>query len=417
MDVQRTGVKERRRKQQLLLAGGGILLAGFLTLWMMQLEPAAPTAELANLWIEPVKRGPMLREVRGPGSLVPEESRWLSLSTEGVVERIVLRPGVTVTPESIIVELTNPELEQRLEDARLALAAGEADLTNLRVRLESDVLNQSAEAARIEADWNEARLQLEANETLWQDKLISELDLKRSRIRAEQLAKRVEIEKQRIEKTRSSHEAQLAANRAELDQLRAVYQLRQEEVGNLFLRAGLAGVLQEVPVEVGQRIPSGQSIARVANPDRLKAELRIAETQAKDLAVGLVAEIDTRNGLVKGRLARIDPAVRDGSVLVDVTFDGPLPAGARPDLSVDGRIEIERLDDVVYLARPSFGNPNSTVGLFRLDADGDRANRVQVQLGRSSVDTIEIISGLAVGDRVIVSDTSQWQDADALRLR
>lgn len=417
MDVQRTGVKERRRKQQLLLAGGGGLLAVVLTLWIFGLEPAAPTAERSGLWIEQVKRGPMLREVRGSGSLIPEESRWLSLSTEGVVERIVLRPGVTVTPDSILVELTNPELEQRLEDARLALAAGEADLTNLAVRLESELLNQTADAARIEAEWNEARLQLEANESLWKDKLISEIDLKRSRIRAEQLARRVEIEKERIVKTRSSHQAQLAATRAELDQLRAIHQLRREEVGNLHLRAGIAGVLQEVPVEVGQRVAAGTPIARVADPDRLKAELRIAETQAKDLAVNLVAEIDTRNGFVKGKVARIDPAVRDGSVLVDVTFDGPLPAGARPDLSVDGRIEIERLDDVVYVARPSFGNPNSQVGLFRLDDGGKIARRVQVQLGRSSVDTIEIVSGLAVGDQVIVSDTSQWQDADRLRVR
>jgi HlyD family secretion protein len=417
MDVQRTGVKERRQKQRLLLAGGAALVAVLLTFWIYQLEPAAPIAERANLWIDQVGRGPMLRDVRAPGSLVPEESRWLSLSTEGVVERIVLRPGVTVTPDSIIVELTNPELEQRLEDARLALAAGEADLTNLRVGLESDFLTQTAEAARIEADWNEARLQLEANEALWKDKLISELDLKRSRIRAEQLARRVSIEKERIEKTRSSHEAQLAANRAQLDQLRAIHGLRRAEVGNLFLRAGLAGVLQEVPVEVGQRIPSGQSIARVANPTRLKAELRVAETQAKDLVIGLVAEIDTRNGIVQGRLARIDPAVRDGSVLVDVTFDGPLPAGARPDLSVDGRIEIERLDDVLFVARPSFGNPHSQVGLFRLDPDGDYARRVQVLLGRASVDKIEIVSGLEVGNQVIVSDTSQWQDAEVLRVR
>lgn len=416
MDIERKDFKQKRRRRRILWGTLGVVVVGVLTFGIGQLEPAARSVSRQSVWVEQVERGSMVRRVRGPGSLVPKEIRWITASVDGRIEQVHLEPGVEVSADTVLLELTNPETEQRLEDARLALRAEEAELADLKVQLQSDLLNQEAEAARVESDYEEARLQAEANEILNKDGLVPEIDLKRSRIRAEQLERRLDLERRRLEKAEESVQARLDSQQAQLSQARGLLQLRQQEVESLSVRAGIDGVLQEVPVEVGERVQPGTVLARVAKPEELKAELRIAETQAKDIQIGLSAEIDTRNGVVEGRVSRIDPAVREGTVLVDVEVTGQLPPGARPDLSVDGTIEIERLEDVLYVGRPTYGQSNSRVELFKLIDDGGMAVRVPVQLGRASVDTIEIIEGLQVGDQVILSDTSQFDDVDRIKL-
>jgi HlyD family secretion protein len=416
MDVERKDFKKKRRRRRIIYGTAGTVAVILLTIGISSLEPAAMSVSRQSVWVDQVERGSMLRRVRGPGSLVPEEIRWITASVDGRVEQIYLDPGVQVEPDSLILELINPELEQRLEDARLALRSAEAELDDLKVQLESDLLNQQAEAARVESDYQEARLQAEANETLNEDGLVPEIDLKRSRIRAQQLERRLDLERRRLEKAEESVQARLDAQQAQLAQARALLRLRRQENESLQVRAGIAGVLQEVPLEVGERVQPGTVLARVAKPDELKAELRIAETQAKDIQVGLPAQIDTRNGVVEGRVSRIDPAVREGTVLVDVEITGELPPGARPDLSVDGTIEIERLDDVLYVGRPTYGQADSRVELFKLTEEGKMAVRVPVELGRASVDTIEIREGLQEGESVILSDTSQFDDVDRIRL-
>lgn len=417
MDRPRDEAYKRKKRRNRILAGvvaAVVLIA--VTVVLGQLEPAAPTVDEQEVWIDTVQRGEMLRRVRGPGTLVPEQIRWITTNVEGRVEEIELLPGIEVEADDVILRLSNPELQQQLEDAELALRAAEAQYENLKVQLESDLLSQRAEAARIRSEFEEARLQAEADEELYGENLIPEINLKRSRLRRDQLEQRNAIEDQRLDKAQETIQAQLAAQRAELQQRRALYQLRTEQVDSLDVTPGIAGVLQQVPVEVGQRVAPGDNLARVAKPDTLKAELRIPETQAKDLVIGQPAEIDTRNGVVEGRVTRIDPAVQEGTVTVDVALTGKLPKGARPDLSVDGTIEIERLSDVLYVGRPAYGQPESTIQLFKLVDEGERALRVPVTLGKSSVNTIEIVQGLNEGDRVILSDVSRWDGHDRLRL-
>lgn len=417
MDIARPSRKkeiQRRRILYAVLGGAAVIL---ITLGLRQLEPAAREVDRASVWTEKVKRGEMLRSVRGPGTLVPEEIRWISAETDAQVERIVLHPGAQVEPDSIILELTNPTLEQSVIDAELQLKAAEAEYTDLRVRLESQLLNEQAELARVKADYQGAILEAESRRELSQSGLVSDLELRRAELAAEQLTVRWDIEQQRVKKTAESHEAQLAVNRAQLEQRRTLYQLRRNQLEALHLRAGIHGILQEVPVDVGQRLTPGTNLARVAQPDKLKAELRISETQAKDIEVGQVAQIDTRNGIVEGKVSRIDPSVQQGTVTVDVVLTGELPRGARPDLSVDGTIELERLADVLYVGRPAYGQANSKVGLFKVGPDGETARRTQVQLGRSSVNTIEIVEGLREGDEVILSDSSPWDDVEVIRLK
>jgi HlyD family secretion protein len=367
------------------------------------------------VWIDTVKRGPMVRDVRGIGTLVPEEIRWIPATTTGRVERIVLRPGTTVTTNAIILELSNPALEQELNDATLKLRAAEASLTNLRVTMQNDLLAQQATTAAIEADSKKASLQAEVNDQLAAKDLVSTLVLKQSKLDAEQLAIRLQLANKQLASHAESMPARLAVQQAEVDQARAVMQLKQRQVDELHVRAGVDGVLQLVPVDVGQQVAPGTNLARVANPSKLKAELKIAETQAKDVQVGQYASIDTRVGLVDGRVMRIDPSVQNGTVTVDVAMDGALPKGARPDLSIDGRIELERLADVLFVGRPAFGQDQSAVGLFKLQDNG--AVRSQVKLGRSSVNTVEILSGLNVGEQVILSDMSAWDGFDRIRLQ
>lgn len=414
MDIPRKTSYGRLRRALYALIGAGVI--ALITVGVSRLKPAAPSVDRATVWVDTVKRGPMLRQVRGLGTLVPEEIRWIPAITEGRVERRLVQPGAAVKADTVLLELSNPELEQAALEAEMQLKAAEAEYTNLRVQLESQLLTQRAQAATVQADYHQAKLQAETNEELAKNHLISDLTLKLSKVRAEELATRHEIEQKRLAISSESVKAQLAVQQARVEQLRALFQLRRSQVEALRVRAGVAGVLQQVLVEVGQQVTPGTNLARVADPTRLKAEIRIAETQAKDIQIGQKASIDTRNGVVPGHVIRIDPAVQNGTVTVDVALDGPLPKGARPDLSVDGTIEIERLDDVIYVGRPAFGQERSTVGLFKLINGGKEAVRVQVKLGRSSVNTIEILEGLQPGDQVILSDMSAWDAFDRIRL-
>jgi HlyD family secretion protein len=358
----------------------------------------------------------MLRQVRGPGNLVPREIRWISAQTAGRVERILVRPGAAVEPDTVIVELSNTDLQQQTEEARFALAAAEADLVDTEVRLKSQQLDLKAAVGIAGAEYEGARLRAEADAKLFEDRIVAEIDYEISKLSVEQLRLRHEIEEERLSQFSSAIDAQLAGQRARVDQARNLYERRLEQISSLSVVAGVEGVLQEVPVEAGQRVELGSNIARVARPDDLQAELRIPETQARDVLIGQRVDVDTRNGIVEGVVTRIDPAVQSGSVQVDVELTGALPRGARPDLSVDGTIEIERLDSVVFTGRPVFAQSDATVGLFKIEQDGEHAVRVPVQLGRTSVNSVEIVQGLAPGDEVILSDTSSWADYDRIRL-
>jgi HlyD family secretion protein len=417
VDIQRPPEVARRKKmRRILYAGVGILVIAAITVGVSRMKPAAPSVERATVWVDQVKRGSMLRQVRGSGTLVPEEIRWIPAVTEGRVERIVLRPGAVVTPDSVILELSNPELEQTAREAQLQLQSAEAALKNRRVELESQLLNQRSVLAQLEAEYEQAKLQAEADEKLAKEALVSDLTLKISKSRADQLGSRVQLERKRYEMSQAGMESQLAVQQSDVDRLHNLYQLRQSQLDQLRVRAGNDGVLQLVPVEVGARVAPGTNLARVANPKKLKAELRIAETQAKDITIGQVAQVDTRNGIIPGRVSRIDPAAQNGTVTVDVALEGELPRGARPDLTVDGTVELERLEDVINVGRPAFGQENSVVTLFKLVPGTNEAIRVKVTLGRSSVNTIEIKEGLQPGDQVILSDMSSWDQFDRVRL-
>ncbi len=415
MDKPRPSQARKKRIKRIVYGTLVILVGSGITLGLSRLKPAAPRVDRATVYIDTVERGEMLRQVRGLGKLVPEEIRWIAATTEGLVERIVVLPGVTVDPSTVVVELSNLDLEQTTLDVALQVRAAQAELANLRVQLQSNLLNQRAGAAAIEGQANSARLQYEADAELAKEGLIAELNLNKSRVDAQQLAERFKLEGQRLEIASQAAEAQLAAQEARIEQLNALHELRLNQLEKLRVRAGIHGVLQQVPIEVGDRLSPGSRIARVAEPGKLKAELNIAETQAKDIQVGQFASIDTRNGVIAGTVIRIDPAVLNGTVKVDVRLDGELPRGARPDLSVDGTVEIERLEDVLYVGRPAYGQANSLVGIFRLGIDGE-AVRTQVRLGRTSVSTMEIVQGLNVGDEVILSDMSAWDAYDRVQL-
>jgi len=417
MDIARPSNLKKKRIRQAVYAGVGLLAVVLVSVGLSRLKPAAPTVERAVVWPDTVKRGPMVRQVRGLGILTPEDIRWIPATTQGRVEKIILRPGTPVKSDSVILELSNPTLEQQLQDAELKLAAAEAGLANLKVQLQNDLLATKATAANIEGDYQKARMNAEMKEALAKDKLVSDLELRQAKVDAEQLGVRSQIAKEQLESKADSMRAQLAVQQSVMDQARAFLALTRQQKNELMVRAGLDGMLQLVPVEVGQQVAPGTNLARVANPSRLKAEIKIAETQAKDIQIGQKSEVDTRNGVVEGKVARIDPSVINGTRTVDVTLVGDLPRGAVPDLSVDGTIELERLPDVLYMGRPAFGQDQSVVGLFKVGPDGVNAERTQVKLGRSSVNTIEILSGLKVGDQVILSDMSAYDAYDRIRLK
>ena len=358
----------------------------------------------------------MFRQVHGLGTLVPEDIRWIPAANEGRVERILWLPGKTVNADTILLELSNPEMELATLNAEWQVKAAKAQYTDLRVKLESQRLDQQAATARVQAEYHQAKLRADRNELLAKDGLFPEVDLKLSQVMAEELANRYSLEQKRLDISSESIEAQLAVQKTQVEQLQAQYQLKKEQLNALKVRAGVDGVLQQLPVQVGQRVTLGTNLARVANPSRLKAEVKIAETQAKDIQIGQPATVDTRNGVIPGRVTRMDPASQNGTVTVDVSLEGPLPRGARPDLSVDGTIELEHLDDVLYVERPAFGQEKTTVSLFKVVDERKGAVRVKVKLGRSSVNFIEVLEGLKVGDQVVLSDMSAWDAYDRIRL-
>jgi len=410
-------ILKRKRLRQAGLAAAGALVLVAVSVALARMEPAAPSVERATVLEDTVKRGSIIRQVRGVGTLVPEDTRWLPATTEGRVERILLRPGADVAADSVILVLTNPQVEQEALNARLVLQSARAGLDNLRAQLQSDLLTQQAQAAAIQSDFEQARLEAEANEALAKEQLVSELIRKQSHLRADTLKTRVDIEARRLAAARESIEARLRVQQATVDQAQAMADLSAGRLRALQVTPGFAGVLQQVPVEVGQRVAPGQNLARVADPERLKAELRVAETEARDIEVGQPAEIDTRTGKIAGRVSRKDPGAANGTVTIDVSLTGELLRGAVPDLSVDGTVQLERLEHVLYVGRPSLGQDNSTAGLFKVTSAAGDATRVQVKFGTSSVNEIVVVSGLKEGDRVVLSDMSAWDAYDRVRLR
>ena len=414
MDIPRAPTRKWKRY---VYAGGGLLAIVVTTVAVSRLEPAAPSVDRAALFQDTVKRGPLIRQVRGTGTLVPEEVRWITAVTAGRVERKLVEPGAEVEENTVLLELTNPDIMLQALEADRQLNSAEAELVNLRATLETQRLSQEAAVASVEAQYNDAMRQYEANKELAERGLISLHELGRSRDAAEETRRRLEIERERLEILSQAQAAQIAVQESQIERLRGIVRFRQEQIASMTVRAGAKGVVQELPLEVGMWANAGATLAKVVQPGRLKAVLRIPETQISDVAIGQVAKIDTRNGIIPGRVIRIDPAAVNGTVGVDVKLEGELPPGARPDLSVDGVIEVERLDDVVYMGRPAYGQANSTIGLFKLEPDGNTAVRVTVRLGRSSVHAIEVVSGLQPGDVVILSDMSQWDEFDRVRLR
>ena len=416
MDIARPHIAKQKRRRRILFASGGVLALIVITVALSHLKPAVPSVDRSTVWVDTVKRGPMVREVRGLGTLVPEEIRWIPANTEGRVEKIVVRPGTQVKADTVILELSSPELEQAAHDAESKLKAAEAEFTTLQAKLQRDLLDQESNTARVHSEYQQARIESDMNEQLKKNGLVAELQYKTSQVKAAELVNRDAIEEKRLNFARDSIEPQLASKQAEVDQVKAAAQLKLDQVEALHVKAGMNGVLQQMPVDVGQRVKIGDNLARVADPTKLKAEIKIAETQAKDIQIGEKTTIDTRNGVVTGHVTRVDPAVEQGTVKVDAQIDGELPRGARPDLTIDGTIELERLDDVIYVGRPAFGQENNTVSIFKLVSGSSEAVRTPVKLGRSSVNSIEIINGLQPGDQVILSDTSAWDAHERIRL-
>ena len=416
MDISRPDFARTKKRRQTLYASIATIVVVVITVGVARLEPAAPRVDRDTIYLDTVQRGPMVRQVRGTGTLVPERIRWIPATTDGTVERIVIRPGALVAPDTVILELSNPELAQSVLEARLNLDAAEARYSNRQVEVERDLLDQRATLATTEAQLKTARLQADADGQLFTQGLVSSLRLQQSQSAEQEFDTRYALEQERLQMATDTVEAQLAVEQAEVDRLRTLYELRRQQMADLHVRAGMPGVLQQVPLDEGQRITTGTNLARVGDPAVLKAELRIAETQARDVQIGQTAVIDTRNGIVAGHVTRIDPAVENGTVTVDVALDGELPRGARPDLTVDGTIELERMDDILFVGRPVFGQEESVVSLFKVEADGTHASRMRVSLGRASVNTIEVLEGLQPGDQVVLSDMSSWDQFDRVRI-
>jgi HlyD family secretion protein len=417
MDIQRPSNARAKRIRRIIYAAIALVSITGITYGVTRLRPAAPAVDKATIWTDEVKRGPMIRDVRGIGTLVPVDIRWIPAQTDSRVDRIVLHPGAIVKPDSIILELSDPILQRETLDAEYQLKAAQADLESLKVQTNSELLNQKSFTATVRSDYEQAKLQHEVDEKLRAEGIGAEVTAKLSKVKAEQLAIRLKLEEDRTKNAEDSAVARLEAQQSHVDQQRALHDLKRSELDSLHVRAGIEGVLQLVPVDVGQHVTPSTNLVRVADPKHLKAEIKIPETQAKDITIGQPATVDTRNGIVKGQVSRIDPSVQNGTVTVDVLFTEPLPNGARPDLSIDGTIELENLKDVLYVGRPVHGQSDSIIGLFKLVDDGSEAVRVNVHLGKTSVNTVEILQGLKAGDKVILSDMAAWDAFDRVRLR
>jgi HlyD family secretion protein len=418
MDIARPEFKKQKRRRQII--GGAVAFAGLAaaTFGVSRLKPAAPSVERSTVWTDTVKRGPMLRQVRGLGSLVPSQEfiRQIPAETDATVVRIRELPGSQVKADTIILEMSNPQVEQAAMDARLQLKATQAALESMRVKLQSDLMNQRAAAATVNSDYTQAKLQADMNKELRDLGLTPEIAYKNSQTRAEELAIRNSLEGERLDINRKAIDSQVAEQLAKVDQMRALADLKQKQLEALKVRAGIEGVLVDLPLQVGQHVLPGTMLAKVVQPNHLMATLKVAETQARDVQIGEPAVVDTHNGTVAGTVMRVDPGVQNGTVTVDVKLTGELPKGARPDLSVDGTIDLERLNDVIYVGRPACGQENSTISLFRLDPDEKGAVRVPVKVGRASVNSIQVLEGLRERDVVILSDMSRWDNAERIRL-
>jgi multidrug resistance efflux pump len=418
MDIARPEFKKQKLRRQIIVGTIAFVVLGVATYGVSRLKPAAPSVERSTVWTDTVKRGPMLRQVHGLGTLVPSQEfiRQIPAETDATVLRIRELPGSQVKADTILVEMSNPQVEQAALDAKLQLRATEAALESMRVKLQSDLMNQKAAAATVTSDYTQARLQADMNKELRDLGLTPEINYKNSQTKAEELAIRNSLEGERLDISRKAIDSQLAEQQAKVDQMRALAELKQKQLDALKVRAGIEGVLVDLPLQVGQHVLPGTMLAKVVQPNHLMATLKIAETQARDVQIGQPTLVDTHNGTVTGNVVRVDPGVQNGTVTVDVKLTGELPKGARPDLSIDGNIDLERLEDVVYVGRPAFGQESSTISLFKLDSDGKGAVRVPVKVGRASVNSIQVLEGLREGDVVILSDMSRWDNAERIRL-
>jgi HlyD family secretion protein len=416
MDIPRPQAKGRRRLKRILYGVVVIGAIGAITIVVSRMKPAAPPIDDSVAYKGTVMRGPMVIKVRGLGTLVPEDIRWIPAPSQGRVERVLVKQGDVVTADSVLAELSYPELQQSLLEAEQLLKGAEAELNSLRARLNNELLNQKAQAATVQADYKTAKLQADVNEELGEKKLVSDLTRKLSQVRAEELATRYQLEQERLDTNAQSAKAQILQQQSRVDQLKGSLDLRRSQVAQLTVRSGLAGVVQLVSVEVGQQVTPGQNLARVADPLKLKANLRVSETQTRDIEIGQKATVDTRSAIIQGKVSRIDAAPLNGTLGVDIALEGELPRGARPDLSVEGEVVLTQLDNILYVNRPVSGQENSTIGLFRLEPGTREARRTQVRLGRTSVNTIEILDGLKEGDIVILSDMSAYDNTDVVRL-
>ncbi len=418
MDIARPELKLRRRRRNAILLIAGVLLIAAVSFGVSRLKPAAPEVERGTVWTDAVRRGPLLRQVRGLGSLVPSQefTRQIPAETEATVLRIRVLPGSPVKADTILLEMNNPQVEQEALDAQLQVKAAEAQAQSLRVRLDSEFMSQKAAAATVTADYRQAKLQAETDKALYDLGVISGLAYNASKGKSDELGTRHDLENQRLTINQKAIASQLAEQQARVAQLRALAELKRRQLDALRVRAGIDGVLVELPLQVGQRVAPGAMLAKVVQPNHLIAELKIAETQARDVQIGEAAAVDTHNGIVAGTVMRVDPAVLNGTVTVDISLTGELPKGARPDLSVEGTIDLERMENVLYVGRPAFGQENSTISMFRVDAAGQYAVRVPVKVGRASVNAIQVIEGLREGDTVVLSDMSRWDSFDRIRL-
>lgn len=418
MDIQRPDIKRKKIRRQWLAGGIGVAILAVAALFVSKLKPAAPTVDRATVWTDTVKQGPLLRQVRGPGSLVPREDRirLIPSETEATVVRIRVLPGAKVEPGTVLMDLVDPTLQQELLDAQLQLKAAQTDLTNIKAKLDSDLMTQKAGAATVRADYNQAKLQAQTDKSLYELGVISGLTYNASKGKADELTTRDSIEKERLVVNEKAIATQVAVQETKVAQAQALLALKEKQQDALSVKAGISGVLSEMSHQVGEHVAPGTTLAKVIQLDQLKASLKIAETQARDIQIGQPSEIDTHNGVIEGKVMRIDPAVVNGTVTVDVELEGTLPQGARPDLSVDGTIDLDRMANVLYVGRPAFGNENSTISLFKLSPDGKTAVRVPVKVGKASVNAIQVLEGLQSGDTVILSDMSRWDNTDRIRL-
>ena len=419
MDIQRPDLKRKRRKRIAAVAAVLVVLSVAGVYGVSHLKPALPSVDRSAIWTDTVKRGPMVRQVRGIGTLVPREDRLrlIPAETDGTVVRIDILPGAKVNPDSVLMELSDPQVQQQLVDAQLQLKAATVEYKNLQAKLQSDFMTERAGQATVNADNQQAQKQAQTDKALYQLGVISGLTYDASQGKADEYTTRTDIEKQRLDVNKNAIATQLEVQQTKVEQAKTLLALKQKQLDALTVRAGIQGVLVDLPHQVGEHVDPGTTLAKVVQPDQLKATLKIAETQARDIQIGQHAEIDTHNGVIPGSVVRIDPAVQNGTVTVDVQLSGSLPQGARPDLSVDGTIDLDRLPNVLYVGRPAFGNESSTVSLFKLDPDGTTATRVSMNVGRASVNTIQVLSGLKEGDTVILSDMSRWDKADRVKLQ